>query len=249
MSPRHPRSPTLPGEGAPPVGFRDELRSIRGLTPYLWPRDRPDLRLRVALALLCLIVAKFVNITVPLLYKQAVDALTPGHSAVVVVPVALVIAYGIARISAQAFGELRDAIFAKVEQHAVRMVGLTTFRHLHGLSLRFHLERQTGGISRAIEPGIPGIEFLLSFMLFNVVPTLFEILLVCGVLWRLYNVEFAIVTFAPLVFYIAFTFVISDWRIKYRREIDQRGNEAHTKANDSPPEFETAKDFPKQEHE
>src|SRR3979409_1446533 len=195
MSPRHPAVPSQPGESAPPVGFRDELRSIRGLTPYLWPRDRPDLRLRVVLALLCLIVAKFVNITVPLLYKQAVAALPPhlgvgGHSAVVVVPVALVIAYGIARVSAQAFGELRDAIFAKVEQHAVRMVGLTTFRHLHGLSLRFHLERQTGGMSRAIERGIRGIEFLLSFMLFNVVPTLFEILLVCGVLWRLYDFEF-----------------------------------------------------------
>jgi ATP-binding cassette, subfamily B, heavy metal transporter len=254
VSPRHPRSPpsgngTAPGEGAAQVGFRDELRSIRGLTPYLWPRDRTDLRLRVVLALLCLVVAKFVNIAVPLLYKQAVDALTPGHTPVIVVPVALVIVYGIARISAQAFGELRDAIFAKVEQNAVRMVGLTTFRHLHALSLRFHLERQTGGMSRAIERGIRGIEFLLSFMLFNVVPTLFEILLVCGVLWRLYDFQFALVTFATIVCYIAFTFIISDWRIKYRREMNERDSEANTKAIDSLLNFETVKYFANEEHE
>jgi ABC-type transport system involved in Fe-S cluster assembly fused permease/ATPase subunit len=249
MTARHPRSPVIPGESVPQVGFRDELRSIRGLTPYIWPRDRADLRLRVVLALVCLIIAKFVNIAVPLLYKQAVDALTPGHSAVVVVPVALVIVYGIARISAQAFGELRDAIFSKVEQNAVRMVGLTTFRHLHSLSLRFHLERQTGGMSRAIERGIRGIEFLLSFMLFNVVPTLFEILLVCGVLWRLYNFEFAAVTFATIVCYIAFTFVVSDWRIKYRREMNERDSEANTKAIDSLLNFETVKYFANEEHE
>ncbi|MBV9522773.1 MAG: ABC transporter ATP-binding protein/permease [Alphaproteobacteria bacterium] len=250
MSPRHPPSaPSAPSIAGLRPRFVDELKSLTLLRPYLWPRGRADLRLRVVLALLCLVVAKLVNIGVPLLYKRAVDALTPGQAGAAMIPVALIIGYGLARIGAQAFGELRDAIFSKVEQNAVRKVGLSTFRHLHALSLRFHLERQTGGLSRAIERGIRGIEFLLSFMLFNVVPTLFEILLVCGVLWRLYTFEFAIVTFATIICYIAFTFVISDWRIKFRREMNERDSEANTKAIDSLLNFETVKYFANEEHE
>jgi ABC-type transport system involved in Fe-S cluster assembly fused permease/ATPase subunit len=249
MSPRHPRSPAMPGEASQAkAGFAEELRGLRQLAPYLWPRESFELRARVVLALACLAVAKLVNIGVPLLYKRAVDALGADH-AVVAVPVALVVAYGLARVLAQAFGELRDAVFAKVEQHAVRMVGLNTFRHLHALSLRFHLERQTGGMSRAIERGIRGVEFLLSFMLFNVVPTLFEILLVCAVLWRLYSIEFAIVTLVTILCYIAFTFLVSDWRIKYRREMNERDSEANTKAIDSLLNFETVKYFANEEHE
>ncbi len=250
MSPRHPPpSGAPPTPAAPGLSFADELKSLSLLRPYLWPRDRFDLRVRVVLAVLCLVVAKFVNIGVPLLYKRAVDALTPGHATAAVIPIALIIGYGLARIGAQAFGELRDAIFAKVEQNAVRNVGLSTFRHLHNLSLRFHLERRTGGMSRAIERGIRGIEFLLSFMLFNVIPTLFEILLVCGVLWRLYTFEFALVTFATIICYIGFTFVISDWRIKYRREMNERDSEANTKAIDSLLNFETVKYFANEDHE
>jgi ABC-type transport system involved in Fe-S cluster assembly fused permease/ATPase subunit len=247
MSPRHPSSPAFP-DAAPKSGFREELRNLGRLGPYLWPRESFELRARVVLALACLVVAKLTNIGVPLLYKRAVDALSPTQQ-IIAVPVMIIVAYGVTRVLAQAFGELRDAVFAKVEQNAVRMVGLSTFRHLHALSLRFHLERQTGGMSRAIERGIRGIEFLLSFMLFNVIPTLFEILLVCGVLWRLYTFEFALVTFATIVCYIAFTFIISDWRIQHRREMNERDTEANTKAVDSLLNFETVKYFANEEHE
>jgi ATP-binding cassette, subfamily B, heavy metal transporter len=250
MSPSRDRRPNfIPG--GPVVAksaFREELKALRKLVPYLWPRESVELRVRVGLAIVCLVGAKLVNIVVPLIYKHAVDALG-GKNAVIVVPVALVIAYGLARVGSQAFGELRDAIFAKVEQHAIRMVGLNTFRHLHALSLRFHLERQTGGLSRAIERGIRGVEFLLSFMLFNVVPTLLEILMVCGVLWKLYNFEFALVTFGTIVCYIAFTFTVTDWRVKYRREMNERDSEANTKAIDSLLNFETVKYFANEEHE
>src|SRR6185437_16993702 len=136
----------------------------------LWPADW-GLRARVLLSIAFLVGAKLINVYVPLLYKGAVDRLSPGHPAVISVPVALIIGYGIARVGAQLFAELRDAVFAKVGQRAVRRLALATFRHLHALSLRFHLERQTGGLSRAIERGIRGTEFLLSYLLFNVVPT------------------------------------------------------------------------------
>jgi ABC-type transport system involved in Fe-S cluster assembly fused permease/ATPase subunit len=250
MSPGRGRGPSfIPGGPAVAKSpFREELKALRQLAPYLWPRESLELRVRVLLAIVCLVGAKLVNIVVPLIYKQAVDALG-SKNAVIVVPVAMVIGYGVARVGSQAFNELRDAIFAKVEQHAIRMVGLNTFRHLHALSLRFHLERQTGGLSRAIERGIRGVEFLLSFMLFNVVPTLFEILMVCGVLWGLYNFEFALVTFATIVCYISFTFVVTDWRVKYRREMNERDSEANTKAIDSLLNFETVKYFANEEHE
>jgi ATP-binding cassette subfamily B protein len=140
-------------------------------------------------------------------------------------------------------------VFARVEQHAIRLVGLNTFRHLHRLSLRFHLERQTGGMSRAIERGIRGVEFLLSFMLFNLVPTLFEILLVCGVLWRFYEAEFAAATFVTIVVYIVYTTVVTDWRVKFRREMNERDSEANTKAIDSLLNYETVKYFANEEHE
>jgi ATP-binding cassette, subfamily B, heavy metal transporter len=230
------------------VGLRQELKAVRGLFPYLWPPGW-DLRARVLLSLGFLVLAKLVNVYVPLLYKGAVDALSPGHATIVVVPVALVVGYGIARVGAQIFAELRDGVFAKVEQRAVRRVALATFRHLHALSLRFHLERQTGGLSRAIERGIRGTEFLLSYMLFTVVPTLIEILLVCGILWRLYAASFALVTFAIIVGYVAFTFTVTDWRVKFRREMNERDSEANTKAIDSLLNFETVKYFANEAHE
>src|SRR5436190_16098134 len=136
-------------------------------------------------------------------------------------PIGLIIAYGLARVMSQGFNELRNAVFAKVSQRALRRLALTAFRHVHALSLRFHLERRTGGLSRAIERGTAGIDFLLSFMLFNVVPTLIEILLVCGILWRLFNWTFAAVTFATILVYIGFTFSITDWRVRFRREINE----------------------------
>jgi len=231
------------------VGLRQELKAVRGLAPYLWPRDW-DLRARVLVSLALLIVAKLVNVYVPLLYKGAIDALSPGIvAATAAVPVGLIVAYGGARIGAQLFAELRDAVFAKVGQRAVRRVALATFRHLHALSLRFHLERQTGGLSRAIERGIRGTEFLLSYLLFNVVPTLFEILLVCGILWGFYEASFALATLATIVAYIVFTFTVTDWRVKFRREMNERDSEANTKAIDSLLNFETVKYFANEEHE
>ena len=228
--------------------LKDELRALKSLAPYLWPRDSSELRARVVLAVVFLLAGKLVNIYVPWLYKQAVDALTPG-SAVVAVPVALIIAYGLARVMSQGFNELRNAVFAKVSQRAVRRLALTAFRHVHALSLRFHLERRTGGLSRAVERGIAGIDFLLSFMLFNVVPTVFEILLVCAILWRLFDWTFAAVTLATIILYITFTFSITDWRVRFRREMNERNSEANTKAVDGMLNFETVKYFANEEHE
>ncbi len=230
------------------AGLRQELAAVRKLAPYLWPADW-GLRGRVLLSLAFLIGAKLVNVCVPLLYKGAVDALSPGVSAAIAVPVALVVGYGVARVGAQLLAALRDAVFAKVGQRAVRRVALATFRHLHALSLRFHLERQTGGLSRAIERGIRGTEFLLSYMLFNVVPTLFEILLVCAILWGFYEASFAVATFLTIIAYITFTFSVTDWRIKFRREMNERDSEANTKAIDSLLNLETVKYFANEAHE
>ncbi len=231
------------------VGFWQELKALSGLFPYLWPRHSLELRVRVVIAVALLVVAKGVNVIVPMLYKRAVDALTPGHVALVAVPVMLVVSYGVARVLAQVSGELRDIVFAKVEQNAVRRVALATFRHLHALSLRFHLDRQTGGLSRAIERGIRGTEFLLSYLLFNFVPTMFEILLVCGILWHFYSGSFALMMIVTVVLYVVFTFTVTDWRVKYRREMNERDSEANTKAIDSLLNYETVKYFANEEHE
>src|SRR5690348_15179108 len=147
------------------------------------------------------------------------------------------------------FNELRNGVFAKVAQRAVRQVALSAFRHIHALSLRFHLERRTGGLARAVERGTAGIEFLLSFMLFNVVPTVFEIALVCAILRRFYNWAFALVTLATIVTYICFTFAVTDWRIRFRREMNARNSEANTKAVDSLLNYETVKYFANEMHE
>ena len=243
------------GRPPPPIGpprqkgrLKDELRALKSLAPYLWPRDSFGLRMRVVLALVFLLAGKLVNICVPLLYKQAVDALSPANLAIAV-PVGLIIGYGLARVMSQGFNELRNAVFAKVSQRAIRQLALKAFRHIHALSLRYHLERRTGGLSRAVERGTAGIDFLLSFMLFNVVPTLFEILLVCGILWRLFNWTFAAVTFTTILVYIAFTFSITDWRVRFRREMNERNTESNTKAVDSLLNYETVKYFANEEHE
>jgi ATP-binding cassette, subfamily B, heavy metal transporter len=251
MSPHGPRMvgrSSITGLPEPKEKLAEGLRALKGLGPYLWPRDSIELRARVVLALALLIAGKLVNITVPLLYKQAVDALS-GTGSIIAVPVGLIIGYGLARVMAQGFNQLRDGVFAKVAQRAVRRIALSAFRHIHSLSLRFHLDRRTGGLARAIERGIAGIEFLLSFMLFNVIPTLFEIVVVSAILWRLYNWQFAAVTLATIVVYIAFTFVVTDWRVRFRREMNERNSEANTKSVDSLLNYETVKYFANEEHE
>ncbi|UEM02916.1 ABC transporter ATP-binding protein/permease [Skermanella rosea] len=226
-----------------------ERETIRSLLPYLWPRGETELRVRVVAAMACLIVAKLANVYVPILYKHAVDALGATGAAAVALPVGLILAYGLARVLALAFGELRDAIFAKVAQRSIRSVALNVFRHLHALSLRFHLERQTGGLSRSIERGTRAIQTLLSFMLFNILPTLLEILLVCAILWGMFDVWFALATFLTVVAYIAYTLVITEWRMKFRREMNEMDNQANTKAIDSLLNYETVKYFGNEDHE
>ncbi|TMK15211.1 MAG: ABC transporter ATP-binding protein/permease [Alphaproteobacteria bacterium] len=241
----------ISGLPEPQEKLAEGLRALKGLGPYLWPRDSIELRVRVVLAMALLIAGKLVNITVPLFYKQAVDALSGAGTAgaVIAVPVGLILAYGLARLTSQGFNELRNGVFAKVAQRAVRRIALSAFRHIHSLSLRFHLDRRTGGLARAVERGIAGIEFLLSFMLFNVIPTLFEILVVSAILWRLYNWQFAAVTLATIVTYIGFTFIITDWRVRFRREMNERNSEANTKSVDSLLNYETVKYFANEEHE
>jgi ATP-binding cassette, subfamily B, heavy metal transporter len=240
--------PITPGPPRQPGRLADELRALRALSPYLWPRESAELRLRVMLAVGFLIAGRLVNLSVPFLYKLAVDAVAPSK-AIVTVPVVLIVIYGAARVMAQGFNELRNAAFAKVTQRAVRQLALSAFRHVHGLALRFHLERRTGGLSRAIERGTASIEFLLTFLLFSIVPTLVEILLACAILWRLYNWRFAAVTLATIVLYIGFTFLVTDWRVRFRRDMNERNSEANTTAIDSLLNFETVKYFANEEHE
>ncbi|MBM3585119.1 MAG: ABC transporter ATP-binding protein/permease [Alphaproteobacteria bacterium] len=238
---QHPE-PALPGDPA-----WSDWRTIRRLMPHLWPKGEPELRARVVGALVLLVAAKLATVYVPIVYKHAVDTL--DAAAVVAVPVALIVAYGVLRLVSQVAAELRDALFAKVAQRAVRREALAAFHHLHALPLSFHLDRQTGGMSRAIERGVKGVEWLLTFMLFSIVPIVVEIGLVCGILWSLFDWRFALVTFATIVCYIAFTFTASKWRTRFRREMNARDGEANTKAIDSLLNFETVKYFGNETHE
>ncbi|ARJ64267.1 metal ABC transporter permease [Magnetospirillum sp. ME-1] len=231
------------GRGQGPAA---DWTTLRTLFPYLWPPGEPELRLRVVAAMILLVAAKGVGVGVPLLYKQAVDALS---ASVAIVPLALLVAYGAARVMGGSFAELRDIVFVKVAQRAIRKVGLGVFTHLHRLGLRFHLDRQTGGVSRAIERGTKGIEFLLNFMLFNILPTLLEIGLVTAILWSLYDGVFALITAATIAVYIAFTLGVTEWRTKFRRAMNETDSEASTKAIDSLLNFETVKYFCNEAHE
>ncbi len=231
-----------------PPASRSHMHTIRTLLPYLWQRSF-EMRGRVVLAMMLLVLAKVANVYVPILYKQAIDILGANQAPLVVVPIAILIAYGILRIATVAFGELRDAVFAKVAERAIRTVSLRVFEHLHRLSLSFHLERRTGGLSRAIERGVKGIEFLLTFMLFNILPTLVEIVMVCGILWWFYGVEYAAITFVTISAFIAFTLTVTEWRLKFRRRMNQQDSQAHTKAIDSLLNYETVKYFGNEAHE
>lgn len=229
-------------------------QTVKTLLPFVWMKGRWDLRMRVVLAMFFLVTAKLIGIYVPFLFKDAVDALTPGFqpdvkTVVLVTPMAVILGYGLARVLSLFFGEIRDAIFAKVGQNALRNVALSTFRHLHKLSLKFHMERKTGGLSRVIERGTRGIDFMLRFMLFNILPTLLEILLITFVFWSKFGFYYALVTFICLGGYIVFTIKVTDWRLKFRREMNKQDTEANTKAIDSLLNFETVKYFTNERHE
>ncbi len=239
---------------APPPGARSQWETLKDLLPQLWPADRPDLKLRVVLAVLCLVAAKGAIVVVPLLYKEAVDALSIPKGAdslppEVGVPVFIILAYGAARVFSLSFQELRDFFFAKVGQRAIRQVALQTFRHLHGLSLQFHLDRQTGGLSRVIERGTKAIDTLLSFALFSIIPTFVELGLSVGILWALYGLEVAAITLVTVGGYIAYTYRITEWRLALRRQMNESDQQANTRAIDSLINYETVKYFTNEAHE
>ena len=215
---------------------------------YLWPQGRLDLKIRVILALASLALAKVVTVYVPFLYKEAVDQLSLEET-LLVLPLGVILAYGGARLLQQAFVEFRDFIFVRVSQHAQREIALSTFRHVHQLSLKFHLERQTGGLSRVIERGVGGIQFLLRFILFNILPTLIEITMVTVILFVQFDWRFSAATAGTIVAYVLFTQIITDWRLQFRRTMNAKDSEANTKAIDSFLNFETVKYFNNEEHE
>jgi ABC-type transport system involved in Fe-S cluster assembly fused permease/ATPase subunit len=229
----------------------NHLKTLATLAPYLWPKGETGLRVRVVLSLLFLVAAKAANVVVPIALARAVDALSPQvpGGAIAAVPIGLVLGYGLLRITSAGFGELRDAVFVKVQARASRRIALEVFRHMHALSLRFHLDRQTGGLSRVIERGTRGITFVLDFMLFSIVPTLIEILLVAAILWAMFDLSFAAVTLLTIGAYIAFTLVFTDWRLRFRREMNQTDQDANTKAIDSLLNYETVKYFNNERHE
>ena len=228
----------------PETSARRDLKAIRYLFPYLW-----KYRGRVILAFGLLILAKVANVSVPLLLKQIVDALDASQNPVLVLPLSLILAYGLLRLASSLFGELRDAVFAKVTQGAIRNIALQVFRHLHDLSLRFHLERKTGGVSRDIERGTRGLGFLLNFMVFNIVPTLVEIGMVIGILLFNYDVWFGLITFASIAAYISYTLLVTEWRMKFRRTMNEMDSRANTRAIDSLLNYETVKFFNNEDYE
>lgn len=216
---------------------RNDWGTIRSLLPYLW-----EFKKRVSLALVLLVMAKLASVAVPLLLKEVVDALDQPQD-MLVLPVLFVVGYGVLRLCSTLFGEIRDAIFAKVTQRAIRRVAIRVFGHLHALSLRFHLERQTGGVSRDIERGSRGISFLLNFMLFNILPTLLEIGLVAIILLSNYDIWFSIIIFSTLVAYIALTLLVTERRMIFRRTMNDMDSKANTRAIDSLLNYETVKYF------
>tara|TARA_R110002096_G_scaffold435927_1_gene664325 strand:+ start:90843 stop:92735 length:1893 start_codon:yes stop_codon:yes gene_type:complete len=232
----------------------NHVATVKELWRYLWPAGRAELKIRVILSMAFLVMAKVLGIFVPFLFADAVDVLTADSTATttmiaVAVPVGLIIGYGTARVLAQAFGEIRDAIFVKVGQNALRNIALNTFRHLHLLSLRFHLERRTGGLSRVIERATRGIDFLLRFMLFNIIPTILEIIMISSIFWIKFGFMYAAITFVCLSSYIYFTIAVTEWRLKYRREMNKQDTKANGRAIDSLINFETVKYFTSEHHE
>jgi ATP-binding cassette, subfamily B, heavy metal transporter len=220
-----------------PLANRNDWKTVRSLLPYLW-----EFKGRVTAALTLLIMAKLANVAVPLVLKEIIDALDRPR-ALMVLPVLLLAGYGALRLCSTLFGELRDAVFAKVTQRAIRRVAIKVFSHLHALSLRFHLQRQTGGVSRDIERGSRGISFLLNFMLFNILPTLLEIGLVAAILLSRYSIWFSIIVFGTLAAYIALTLIVTEWRMIFRRTMNDMDSKANTQAIDSLLNYETVKYF------
>lgn len=227
-------------------------RTISLLIPFLWPKNKKSIKIRVSLAVLCLLFAKVANVGTPPILGYAVDSLTElsqGINIYMLIPLALIISYGMARVAALAFGELRNAIFSKVAQNAITQLTLNTFKHLHSLSLQFHLGRQTGALSKFIDRGTKGVNFLLNYVLFNVIPTIIEIFLVAGILAFIYGLKYAFVTLITIILYVIVTFTVTQWRLQFRRRMNAADNAVSTKLIDSLLNFETVKYFNNEEHE
>ena len=221
-------------------------KTFKLLLPYLWPNERRDLRLRVSFAVVALVLAKIASVATPIVLGASVNSLTELSSGInlfMLVPVALIIGYGISRIIAFTFSEVRDALFSKVSQNSIREISLNMFKHLHNLSLEFHLNRQTGALAKYIDRGTKGIDFLLRYVLFSIVPTFFEIFLVSGILYYLYGAWYAVITLTTISLYSYLTFLITEWRNEFRKRMNQADNEVSTKMVDSLLNFETVKYF------
>ena len=215
------------------------------LMPYLWPKNNKNFKIRLILAICFLIFAKLANVSVPIFLGKAVDSLDELNkdSLIVFIPIVFISAYGIARFLHAGFGEIRDALFARIGQNAIRRAALKIFEHLHNLSLKFHLNRQTGALSRIIDRGIGAIDFILRFVTFNIFPTLLEIILVCLILLNLFSWYFSIITFFVILFYISFTFIVTEWRVQIRKKMNDADNIRGQKSIDSLLNYETVKYF------
>ena len=222
------------------------IKTFKLLLPYLWPKKRKDLRTRVSFAVVALVLAKIASVSTPLVLGGAVNSLTELSSGVnlfMLVPIALIVGYGVTTIIAFTFVQVRDALFSKVSQHSIRQISLNMFKHLHALSLQFHLDRQTGALAKFIDRGTKGIDFLLRYVLFNVLPTFFEIFLVSGILFYLYGPWYAIITLTTISLYSYLTFQITEWRNEFRKRMNQADNDISTKMIDSLLNYETVKYF------
>lgn len=223
---------------------QSSARVLRKVAPYLWPKDKPWVRKRVVWALIALIVSKMVTVATPLFYRDAVDALAgDGVPMFALGAIGLTVAYGMARLMGVGFQQLRDAIFARVAQRALRMLALETFNHIHRLSMRYHITRKTGGLSRIIERGVKGVEFLLRYLLFSIGPLVLELVMVGLILTFLFDVMYLLVVAVTIGLYVWFTFAVTEWRVKLRRQMNDQDTDANQKAIDSLLNYETVKYF------
>ena len=227
-------------------------KTIQLLFPFLWPKNHKGLKIRIVLAIIFLLLSKITNLISPPILGSVVDSLTDlteGMHELTIIPIALIIAYGLSRIATKLFGELRNAIFSKVSQNAIRQLTLNTFAHLHSLSLQFHLNRKTGALSKFIDRGTKGVDFLMNYVLFNVIPTIIEIFFVAGILFVLYGFKYAVVTLVTILLYIYLTYIITQWRLKFRRRMNEADNMVSSKLVDSLLNYETVKYFNNENYE
>ena len=226
------------------------MRTIIRVAPYLWPKGQPEIKYRVIFSMLALILSKVIAVYTPLIYRDAVNALSSqGVDELFLGAIGLTVAYGVSRIFTNGFQQLRDVLFAKVAQRALRKIALKTFRHIHALSLRYHITRQTGGLSRIVERGVKGVEFLLRFLLFSIGPLVLELLMIAILLYVMLDIRYLAVIFLTIGVYVWFTFKVTEWRVKLRKKMNEQDTDAAQKAVDSLLNFETVKYFNAEQRE